>query len=172
MKLKVLPLLLISTAFLVGCGNKQQSSSAAPAPSSSSTPVFAPTYLTFIEKGKMRVDIFGADVSFSYGNAALPEAVNTVDLRNPAYLTANANSTEDKKYNFLFFAEGPSGHTFKQTVADGDDLTTVLELSSVKGFFEKYDSERGYIAISVGATPQWTKGLNEKLDAYIQANII
>ena len=168
MKFKVLPLIIICTTFLAGCGKKQQTSSVPDSTPTSQTSAIS--YLTFLEKGKMRIDLFDVDVQFSYGGTALSEAVNLLDIHNTSYLSVAANSSEDKKFNFIFFAEAESGHSFKGFTSDGDDLTTVLELNSVKSFFDKFDSERGYIAISTGTTPQWTKGLNEKMDTYIQTN--
>ena len=168
MKAKLLILLAASMTFISGCSNADRSTSNAPAPTSSAT--FTPTYLDFVEKGKIRIDLFNVDVQFSFGNASLPEAVNTTDLKTESKLTVNENTTEDESYHFIFCAEKEGRFTFKYAAPNGSELTTFVELGSIKKFFDDFDSERGYMAISVGEA-KWTKGLNQKLDAYISAEL-
>lgn len=154
--------------FVSSCSNSNSTTPAEPAPTFSV--IFTPAYLDFVEKGKIRIDLFNVDVQFSFGNASLPEAVNTTDLKTESKLTVNENTTEDKTYNFIFCAEKEGRFTFKYAAPNGSELTTFVELGSIKKFFDDFDSERGYMAISVGEA-KWTKGLNQKLDAYINAEL-
>ena len=170
MKIKLIALLAASMSFLVGCGNNGGNTSTEPAPTTS-TPATPIEFLSFVEKGKIRIDTFDVDVQFSFGNAALANPVNTTDLKADGALSVNGDSTAEKSYNFIYFAEKEGRHTFRYLSPKGNELTTFVELNSVKNFFKDYDSERGYVAISVGATPTWTKGLSAKMDAYISAEL-
>lgn len=168
MKIKPITLLLTCGALLVSCGSNEPASTSTTAPESSSA---GPTYLTFVEQGKLRVDIFNVtDVNFSYGNSALSEANNVVSLDANSSFSVNKNSETDK-FHIIFFAEDGSRHSVKYYGPDGDSLVEAFSLGGVKNYFASFASGRGYCAISTGATASWTKGLNEKMDAEIQGFI-
>ena len=166
MKIKALALLMISAAFLMGCVKQQNQPTSSGTDQSSQTSEFQPEYLTFVDKGNIRIDIFDVDIQFSFGNEALTQAVNVTTLKSGSHISVNKNS-EIENYYFILFAEKDGRHTIKYLTPGGDELTEFVELNSFKNFFNDFDSERGYMAISTGAKAQWTKGLNAKLDAEI-----
>lgn len=168
---KPLVMLVACAALLSACGGSTPSTSSAASsePGSSSEPAFTPTYLSFVEEGKFRIDLFNVDVNFSYGNTALAQPVNTVNLDANSNVTVNKNS-EIEKYYVILFAESKTGHTVKYLTPEGSQLTEFLELGSFKNFFKNYyEGGRGYLAISTGEKAQWTKGLNAKFDAEVEA---
>lgn len=170
MKFKPFTLLVMAAGLLVSCNSNEPatSSTTSQAPETSSTPS-GPTYLTFVNEGKLRIDLFNVDVNFSYGNTALSEAVNTVDLAANSFITVNKNS-ETEKYYVILFAESATRHSVKYLTPSGPDLMEFVELASFKNYFKDYvGNGRGYLAISTGESAQWTKGLNEKFDAEVDA---
>ena len=163
MKLKPVLLCLACATLLCACGGNTSSSE-----SSSSSEISSeaqPKYLPFVEKGKIRIDTFDLNVQFSYGNAAIAEAVNTFDFNANAKFTVNKNDTADKNYNFIVIGEGPDRHTneFKWSI-QGDCLTEIVEL--ISGTKDSQGIDRFYVAISEGQ-PKWTKNLNAELDELI-----
>ena len=167
---KPLIMLVACAALLSACGSSTPStSSSSSEPGSSSEPAFTPTYLSFVDEGKLRIDLFNVDVNFSYGDTALSQAVNTVNLDANSNVSVNKNS-EIEKYYVILFAESKTGHTVKYLTPEGSKLTEFIELGSFKNFFKNYyEGGRGYLAISTGEKAQWTKGLNEKFDAEVEA---
>ena len=169
MKTKILTLLIFSASLLGGCG--QGNNSSTPTPTSSTPGEFTPEYLSFIDKGNIRIDLFSVDAQFSYGNAALAEAVNTQPLKAESKISVSAATSSETKYHFIFFAEKSTRFTSRYLSTSGDDLVNFFNLESVKKFFDDFDSERGYVAISTGTEALWTKGLNASFDRSVEGMI-
>lgn len=171
MKIKSLILMCACLGCLAGCS---QSPDPTTAPSSvdpaTSTQPSGPKYLTFVAEGKLRVDVFGvSNVNFSYGNSALPNGVNdNIALDDSFSFSVNQNDGEDTSYNFIIIGENSARLATSVNLGiEGNELTNYLEIdkSDLRGM------TRGYVAISFGNEPLWTKGLNASLDAAINALI-
>ena len=167
MKFKPLTLLVASAGLLVACGSGSETSTSQAQESSSTQ--FVPTYLTFVNEGKLRIDLFDVDVNFSYGNTALSQSVNTVDFDANSFVTVNQNS-QTEKYYVILFAESSTRHTIKYLTPDGRELMEFVQMASFKNFYKDFvNGGRGYLAISTGESAKWAKGLNEKFDAEVEA---
>ena len=149
---------------LIACSAPEPSSSSASSEPESSSQVFESQYVNFVDKGKVRIDLFDTDVHISYGNAALSQPNNDADLKNDSNFSLNKNS--DKKYHVVLFAEKETQHNVKYYgIIDGDKLIDFIASDVLKIIFSEYDYKRGYVAFSTGDAAQWKKGLNTKLDA-------
>ena len=178
MKLKILPIIIASMA-LVGCGSTQPSSSSSSQPSSSqssssSSEAQAFQFLTFLQNGKARIDIFDFEegLQASYGNTALSSDINNVDIINNAEFTINKNLDSEKSFNTLVVAEkhtGGSDHVYKHAYVgtDGDHISEIFGFLNASLKNQGY--QRIYVAFSEGTTAKWTKGLNTDMDAYLEA---
>jgi len=168
---KPLLMLFASTSMLVSCNQGGSNpSSSEPSSSQSSSSEAAPRYLDFIEQGKLRVDLFNVDVQVSFGNSSLSQATNTVDLVSSNNFSVNQNSTLN--YYIIMFAEKVDGsteaHAVQYYTPEGEHLVEFFELGRESSFFQNYNLQRGYVAISTGTEAQWTKGLNAAFDAEVQ----
>jgi len=170
MKFKPLALLVACGALLVSCGTTEPSSAASSKASSTTSAEFKPQYLDFVEKGKLRIDLFDVDVNFSYGNDALSKSVNTVTIAKDSFAVPNKDS--ELVYRIVMFAESETGYSPKVLSRAEGSLEEFFSLGSITKFFNNYVGEgRGYAAISTGDAYQWSKGLNAKLDAEITSCI-
>ena len=166
MKSKLL-VLLAATAMLASCGeapSTQQGPAASSEPSASSAP--QATYLNWVAEGKIVIDLFTtADARFTYGNAALPENSNTLDLNANSYL-ACSQQMEGMNFNFVIVGEKESGAAVVVNKAiEGNQLIDYCN-DGKEDLLKGYN--RAYIAISGGAEVQWAKGKNAAMDAKIQ----
>ena len=170
---KTLPLMM-ATLLLASCGGNSSAASSNPTglsvPAESSQPASVFEWLTFLGDKTVRFDFFNieAGVQFSYGNSALPNTVNNViTISDSANITVNKNTAEDKNGTAIFIAERSDGTKALHKANTGIDTTHLVE------FFDIVKDElvgytRAYVAISFGQ-PQWTKGLNDKMDITIEA---
>lgn len=169
-----LSLFLLAGAMLISCGGNTPSSQQ-PADSSAeaSSAVSSATYLDWVADNKIVIDLFSVgDARFAYGNAALAQESNTLDLDASASLTCSTQLTGDKTYNFVFVTETTTGTGFNAARhgiclyvgIEGDKLSDFL-----KGNYDLNGKVRAYIAISFGDTVSWAKGKNAAMDAKIQS---
>lgn len=170
MKKRLFSVLLLSASILCACGPKDPDPDPdPPSPPEPPTPT-QPKYLTFVDAGKIRIDIFDLDVVISYGGTALQNGVNVLDISDDKVFTVNMNTDDEKEYNFIAIAEQASGDHYLTKVnagVEGGHLTDFFELNGNQ--FKTFN--RGYYAISMGSTPNWTKGLNNAMDLAIQSFI-
>ena len=125
-----------------------------------------PTYLGFVGKDKIRIDIMNEGLvgKFTYGNAVLEASNNKKDI---AYSSSTKLAKRDgitaTSVNFIVVIdkEGQDSvayHPEIETDKLEEFLSDVMVLSGGK---------RVYVAISTGAVT-WTKGLNADMDAKIE----
>ena len=172
---KTLPLMM-ATLLLASCGGNSSAASSystgLSVPEQSSQPASVFEWLTFLGDNKVRFDFFNIEegIQFSYGNSALPNGVNhVVAISDSAHITVNKNTAEDKSANAIFIAERSDGTKALHKANTGIDSTQLVEFFDlVKDALVGYT--RAYVAISFGQ-PQWTKGLNDKMDITIEALI-
>ena len=164
-------LFLIATAMLASCGGSSQatgSSSGEHSAGSTSEPASS-TYLDWVAQNKIVIDLFDVgSVQFTYGNAALSQASNTLDLSDTASIATSAQLEEAQTVNFVYVTEAQEATGFNAGVAvypgiKGNELGNFLNGSDdLKG------KVRAYVAISFGSDVKWTKGKNAAMDARIQ----
>ncbi len=166
-----LPLFLIAAAMLASCGGNTPTSetSADPASDTSVAPQ-GDVYLDWVAKNKVVIELFNAgDARFTYGNAALSQASNTLDLNDSADLACSSTLTADQVVNFVYVTETADGTGF----GGGAALAAGIKGDSISEFLNDNDNlkgkVKGYVAISFGETVTWTKGKNAAMDAKIQA---
>ena len=174
MKLKALTMCLAATAILASCSAPAPSSSSSPASStqSSASSASAIHYLNFLQDKELRVDIFDIEegIQFSYGNAALDKAVNTLTLSDNSHFSVNKAAAHEKSFNAIFVAEKNNTEDVHKKCylgAEGDNLLDWIDL--LKNEVVGYD--RAYVALSEGEHAKWTKGLNAEMDPIIEAMI-
>jgi hypothetical protein len=164
-------LFLLAGAMLVSCGgNTPSSQQSAGSSAEASSAVSSATYLDWVADNKIVIDLFSVgDARFAYGNAALAQESNTLDLDASASLTCSTQLTKDKTYNFVFVTEATTGTGFNAGAAlyagiEGDRLSDFLKDND-----DLNGKVRAYIAISFGDTVSWAKGKNAAMDAKIQS---
>ena len=162
-------LLLASAAMLTACGGKPVSADSSVLPSGTSSAQEA-AYLDWVNDGKIVIDLFDdGEARFTYGNAALSEASQTLDLDKSAKLACSTTLDASKTYNFIFVTEEATGTGFNAgaglySAIEGDKLSLFLSDTGE----DLKAATRAYIAISFGSTVSWTKGKNAAMDAKIQ----
>lgn len=165
-----IPLFLAAAAMLASCNANTPSSeksASSQEPTSSVTP--SATYLDWVNDNKIVIDLFNAgEARFTYGNAALSQESNTLDLNASASLACSTALGAEQLVNFVIVTEATSETGFNAGAAlysaiEGDRLSEFLgDNGDLKG------KVRAYVAISFGNTVQWTKGKNAAMDAKIQ----
>ena len=114
-----------------------------------------------VTAGKFRVDLMSDDFGarFNYGNEAV---VSKKEMTFNANSTLAMSGTATVDLNFVFVSETAAG--FSVAVNKEIDKEQISEFLSDRSF---KDATRVYVAISKGEV-DWTKGLNEKMDAKIK----
>ena len=177
MKLKFLPLCLATLA-LASCGGQSASASGLSVSQSASASGFSSSqpatwqYLDFLLDGKVRFDIFDFEEGFqlSYGNAAIAQSGTLLNLDNNSRISANKSLTADKVFNLIVVVEKQSGGAASSRC----DVTPGIEGDKIVQYFTEVagddllNYDRAYVAASFGPTAKWTKGLNARLDAYLE----
>lgn len=166
----IIPLFLAAAAMLASCNaNTPASETSASSQEPTSSVVPSATYLDWVNDNKIVIDLFNAgEARFTYGNAALDQASNTLDLNASASLACSTTLSADQLVNFVIVTETISETGFNAGAAvysamEGDQLSDFLgDNEDLKG------TVRAYVAISFGNTVQWTKGNNAAMDAKIQ----
>ena len=166
-----LTLVLAAAAMLASCGGNSGTSH----PTGLSTPEESSTaqatgYLNWVDEGKIVVDLFDiGEAHFTYGNAALAQASQILDLNDSAEFACSSQLTENDLFNFVIVTETAQGAGFSAGFAvhseiEGDKLSAFLAVhhDEFKG------KKRVYVAISGGEEVKWTKGKNAEMDAKIQ----
>ena len=159
-------LLFAVTALLASCGGESTTSHASGLSVSSEESAL---YLDWVADNKIVIDLFDTgNASFTYGNAALDKASNTLDLSDSAALACSSELEREPVFNFVYITEAISGTGFNAGAAlypkiEGDKIAEFLRDSN-----DLRGKTRAYIAISSGNTVQWTKGKNAAMDAKIQ----
>ena len=162
-------LFLASAAMLTACGGQPVSADSSVLPPETSSAQEA-TYLDWVNDGKIVIDLFDVgDARFTYGNAALSEASQTLDLNKSAKLGCSTTLDASKTYNVVLVTEAVTGTGFNA----GAGLYSAIEGDKLSMFFSDTEEElntatRAYVAISFGSTVSWTKGKNAAMDAKIQ----
>ena len=167
-----LPLFLIAAAMLASCGGGNTPTSEPstdPASDTSAAPQ-GDVYLDWVAKNKVVIELFNAgDARFTYGNAALSQASNMLDLNDSADLACSSTLTADQVVNFVYVTETADGTSSGGAAA----LFAGIKGDSISGFLNDNDNlkgkVKGYVAISFGETVTWTKGKNAAMDAKIQS---
>lgn len=160
-----LPLFLISAAMLASCGGAPSSGLSTPSEASQAGEHL---YLDWVANNKIVIDLFDAgSASFAYGNAALSQASNTLDLNANSKLTCSTALEAGQLVNFVYVTEATEGTGFKAGAAlysgiIGTELSNFLD-----GNDDLSGKVRAYVAISFGSEVKWTKGKNAAMDAKI-----
>lgn len=168
-----LPLFLLATTMLVSCGGGNTPSSEQSAiPSEESSVAPQSQYLDWVADGKIVIELFDlGDARFTYGNAALDKASNTLDLAASASIACSATFEATQVLNFVYVTETASGTGFNASAA----AYVGIEGDKVADFLTDNDDlngkTRAYVAISLGETVKWTKGKNAAMDAKIQSAV-
>ena len=169
---RTLPLFLIAAAMLVSCGGNAATSSTPAASIDSSVAPASALYLDWVADDKVVIELFDVDKAhFTYGNAALTKASETLDLSASAALACSSTLTAADTFNFIYVTEAPTATGFNAAAAlyagiEGDKLSEFLN-----GNDDLAGKKRAYIAISFGDTVKWTKNKNAAMDAKIQTLI-
>ena len=169
MKFK-LPLFLLAAAMLASCGGNTTPSSEQSTPATpESSQTASHLYLDWVNDNKIVIDLFDiGDAKFSYGNAALSGATQTLDLNASAGISCSTTLTQETTVNFIVVTEAPSSTGFNAGAAvypgiEGDQLSEFLaDRDDLQG------KTRAYVAISFGETVKWAKNHNADMDAKIQ----
>lgn len=131
-----------------------------------STDVTTPTYLTFIDEGKIRIDVMDQALAnnFTYGNAVV-ESTKQMTHSSTAKLATRGEITAEA-VNFIVVIDNDGTSSDRVSYHPGilkesldEFLSDTIEIGSGK---------RIYVAISTG-TINWTKGLNTALDQKLNA---
>ena len=161
-----LTFVLAAAAMLASCGGNSGTSH----PTGLSTPEESSGYLNWVAEGKVVVDLFDiGEAHFTYGNAALAQPSQILDLNDSAAFACSSQLTENDLFNFVIVTETAKGTNFSAGAAvytgiEGDKLSTFLaDNDEFKG------KKRAYVAISGGEEVKWTKGKNAEMDAKIQS---
>lgn len=166
---------LLAAAMLASCGGNTPASSANPSVPASSPDASIPAisnYLNWVDDNKVVIDLFGFEnAHFTYGNAALSSASNTLDLNDASKIGCSTTFTAEDEINFVYVTYKAEGTSFSSAVAlyagvEGDQLS---EFFGLKNDLE--GAKRGYVAISKGKTVQWTKNKNAAMDQAIQERV-
>ena len=169
-------LFLASAALLASCGGNSSSHATGLVSSeshgtglASSSAAASATYLDWVADNKIVIDLFDAgDAHFTYGNAALSAASNTLDLNASAALACSSTFTSETLINFVYVTEAATATGFNAGAAlysaiEGDKIADFLKDSE-----ELKGKTRAYVAISFGSSVQWAKNKNAAMDAKIQ----
>ncbi len=169
---RTLPLFLIAAAMLVSCGGNSSSSVTPAASSEASVAPASALYLDWVADNKIVIELFDVgEARFTYGNAALTKASETLDLSASAKLACSSTLTAADTFNFVYVTEAETATGFNSGAAlyagiEGDKLSDFLSDNN-----DLAGQKRAYIAISFGDTVKWTKNKNAAMDAKIQALI-
>ena len=167
--------LLAAAAMLASCGGNTPASSAdssAPASSPDASIPAISNYLNWVDDNKVVIDLFGFEnARFTYGNAALASASNTLDLNDASKIGCSTTFTAEDEINFVYVTYKAEGTSFSSAVAlyagvEGDKLSEFFDLKN-----DLEGAKRGYVAISKGKTVQWTKNKNAAMDRAIEERV-
>lgn len=153
---------------LASCGgsNNSNTPSEGEGGQTPSADVTTPTYLTFIDEGKIRIDIMDQTLAnnFTYGNAVV-ESTKQITHSSTAKLATRGEITAET-VNFIVVIDNDGTVSDKISNHPGiakENLETFLNSTIEIG-----TGKRIYVAISTG-TINWTKGLNTALDQKLNA---
>ena len=161
---------------LTGCGEQPSTTTPANNTTTEGTTVVATGPLTFLDAGKIRIDIMNdLGATIKYGDKAV-ESLKAVDFVNAAFSLEGTVTAET--INVIFVAEGKaaadgSSSSESAAVNPGIEAASFAEYlqSFTKDYLADYVGGKAYVAFSTGENPTWTKGLNTTLDEKIQARI-
>jgi len=169
MKFKLLPVIFASM-MLVSCGAGENPSSSVPADSSTSQPAFW-HYLGFLNDKQVRFDLFDMEegLQISYGNQALTGINNLATIADTARMTINKNLDPEVKFHMVIVAEKQKAENAYVQVYKAIEADHLMEFFTESCGDDLVGYDRGYITFTIGETPKWTKGLNEKMDEALEA---
>ena len=159
---------------LTGCGEPSTTTPSNNTTTQDTTPV-ATGALTFLDAGKIRIDIMNdLGATIKYGDKAV-ESLKAVDFVNAAFSLEGTVSAAT--INVIVVTEGKStdGSSTSESagVNPGIEAASFAEYlqSFTKDYLADYVGGKAYVAFSTGENPTWTKGLNTTLDEKIQTRI-
>ena len=160
---------------LTGCGEQPSTTTSANNTTTEDSTVVATGPLTFLDAGKIRIDIMNdLGATIKYGDKAV-ESLKAVDFVNAAFSLEGTVTAET--INVIVVTEGKaadgSSSSESAGVNPGIEAASFAEYlqSFTKDYLADYIGGKAYVAFSTGENPTWTKGLNATLDEKIQARI-
>lgn len=160
---------------LTGCGEQPSTTTSANNTTTEDSTVVATGPLTFLDAGKIRIDIMNdLGATIKYGDKAV-ESLKAVDFVNAAFSLEGTVTAET--INVIVVTEGKaadgSSSSESAGVNPGIEAASFAEYlqSFTKDYLADYIGGKAYVAFSTGENPTWTKGLNTTLDEKIQARI-
>jgi len=171
MKLKFCTTLL-AALMLASCGGSE-GGSPTPTPTPTPTPQDTWEYLNFLSGEKtIRFDLFNIEegILLSYGNASLSESINNLTLDVNSCVTVNKDSTNEKSFTAIYILEDGTGSSRNHVHGsiEGDHISEFFN-DIAKDYLADSKFKRAYVAFSMDTSTRWTRGLNENLDAYLDA---
>ena len=123
--------------------------------------VSTPTYLTFVDEGKIRIDIMDQALAsnFTYGNGVV-ESTKQMTHSSTAKLAIRGEITAET-VNFIVVIDNDGTSSDRVSYHPGILKESLEEF--LNGTIDIGTGKRIYVAISTG-TINWTKGLNTALD--------
>ncbi len=160
---------------LTGCGEQPSTTTPANNTTTEDSTVVATGPLTFLDAGKIRIDIMNdLGATIKYGDKAV-ESLKAVDFVNAAFSLDGTVTAET--INVIVVTEGKAadGSSTSESagVNPGIEAASFAEYlqSFTKDYLADYIGGKAYVAFSTGENPTWTKGLNTTLDEKIQTRI-
>ena len=160
---------------LTGCGEQPSTTTPANNTTTEDSTVVATGPLTFLDAGKIRIDIMNdLGATIKYGDKAV-ESLKAVDFVNAAFSLDGTVTAET--INVIVVTEGKatdgSSSSESAGVNPGIEAASFAEYlqSFTKDYLADYIGGKAYVAFSTGENPTWTKGLNTTLDEKIQTRI-
>ena len=128
--------------------------------------VSTPTYLTFIDEGKIRIDIMDQALAnnFTYGNAVV-ESTKQITHSSTAKLAIRGEITA-ANVNFIVVIDNDGTSSDRVSYHPGIAKESLEEF--LNSTIDIATGKRIYVAISTGKI-NWTKGLNTALDQKLNA---
>lgn len=128
--------------------------------------VSTPTYLTFIDEGKIRIDIMDQSLTsnFTYGNGVV-ESTKQMTHSSTAKLATRGDVTA-ANVNFIVVIDNDGTSSDRVSYHPGIAKESLEEF--LNGTIDIATGKRIYVAISTGKI-NWTKGLNTALDQKLNA---
>ena len=121
-----------------------------------------PTYLKFVGKDKIRIDIMNDELvgKFTYGNAVVDASNNKKDLAytSSTKIAKRGDITEAVNFIVVIDKEGTDSIAYNKAI-EADNVEEFLSDAMVLT-----GGRRVYVAISTGTNLNWTKGLDTSLD--------
>lgn len=160
---------------LTGCGEQPSTTTPANNTTTEDSTVVATGPLTFLDAGKIRIDIMNdLGATIKYGDKAV-ESLKAVDFVNAAFSLEGTVTAET--INVIVVTEGKAadGSSTSESagVNPGIEAASFAEYlqSFTQDYLADYVGGKAYVAFSTGENPTWTKGLNTTLDEKIQTRI-